>query len=876
MWRRYRRLLRSDIAADVDEELQFHLEMRARHFEARGLAADAAHRAARERFGDVGRVAGWLRRHDHAQERARRAREIMSSIGQNLRIGVRALRKQPTFTAAVVLTLALGIGATTAMFSVVYGVLLRPLPYGEPDRLVRVWTAWKPSLARSAVSAANWRDWRAQNRVFEDVALIHNNRSFNLGGQGDPERLQGAYVSANLFPILQASPLLGRTFTDAENEVGGEQVVVLSHALWARRFSADPSIVGRTLTLNGVPTTVVAVMKPDFRYPSREIELWTPVRVPPEEYTYRTWGSYSAVARLKQGVTLAQAQSDMNRVSANLAQQYRENRDLEVGIAPLLDDMVGDVRQPLFILLGAVGAMLLIGCANVTNLLLARGVVRRRELAVRAALGASRARLVEQSITELVPLLALGGALGLLLATWVVRAIVPLLPADLPRAEGIGVHLPVLGFTTAVVIVVATLVGAWPAAHAGRSGVSARLTDLSRGSTGSLTRARARDLLVVGQIATTLVLLVGAAVLLRSFLAVRQVSPGFEPNGVLSVHIAIPRTTYPLDRDVSAFYASVLDRVPALPGVVAAGIVNRLPLGGGNQTGGLQIDGASPDVKSPSVQTRTASPDYFRALGIPIKEGRSFTAADGADAPLVAIIDEQLARTLWPGTSPIGRRVREGGDGPWGPIVGVVGHVRHTALEDTSEPQVYWNYPQRAQERMALVVKTRGNPGALTQSIAAAIRAIDPEQPIYDARTLDAVIDRSLGQRRFQMMLLGVFAVAGLVLASIGAYGVIAYGVGQRLREFGVRMALGARRRDVIGMVLRRGGALFAAGTAVGLVLSISTVRLLSTLAYGVSPRDTVSFVIATVVLLGVSLIACYVPARRAARVDPSIALRSE
>jgi putative ABC transport system permease protein len=873
-WRRYSRLLRTDIARDVDEELAFHLEMSARDFEARGMTPADARRAAEERFGDPGRVAGWLRRHDHAQERARRARETMSTIGQNLRAGVRSLVRQPTFTAAAVLTLALGIGGTTAMFSVVYGVVLRPLPFGEPERLVRLWTAWQTSLGRGAVSSANAVDWRTQNRVFEDIAIIRNG-NYSLTGLGEPERLNGARVWASFFSVLRASPQLGRPFTEAEEHAGRENVVVLSHALWVRRFSADRSIVGRTIRLNSVPTTVIGVMKPDFRYPTREVELWVPLVIPPGELALRTAGSYSAVARLKPGVTLQQAHDDMRRVSADLARTYPDNAQIGVGLAPLLDDMVGGVRRPLYVLLGAVGAMLLIGCANLTNLLLARGVGRRRELAVRTALGASRGRLIEQSISELVPLLAFGGVLGLLVATWVVRALVPLLPADLPRAESIAISLPVLGFTTVVVALVAFLVTIWPAVDAARSSVSLGLVELSRGSTSGPRRARLRDTLVVAQIAATLMLLVGATILMRSFAAVRQVSAGFIPENVLSAHVAIPRSKYPLDAEVVAFETRMLDRLRTLPGVVAVGMVNRLPLGGGNQTGGLQIEGTEPNADSPTIQTRSVSSEYFRALEIPFKEGRSFTSSDGPDAPNVAIIDAELAGRLWPGLSPIGRRVRAG-DGPWSTIIGVVGHIRHSDLADESDPQVYWNYAQRIQDRMTLVVKTRGEPAALTQSIAAAIRELDPEQPIYDVRTLAEVIDRSLGQRWFQMMLLGVFATISLLLASIGTYGVIAFGVGQRLREFGVRIALGARRTDVIGMVLKRGGVLFALGAAAGLVLALATVRVLSTLVYGVTPRDTASFVAATLVLFAVSMAACYVPARRAARVDPSVALRSE
>ena len=799
----------------------------------------------------------------------------MSGIHHNLRVGVRALIKQPTFTAAAVLTLALGIGATTAMFSVVYGVLLRPLPFSEPDRLVRVWTHWRNFDGRGAVSAANARDWRAQNHVFQDVALVKNNQSFNFTVNGEPERLLGVRAWASLFPILRAQPLIGRTFTEQENEVGHENVVVLSYQLWVRRFGTQASIVGKAIVLNGVSTTVIGVMKPDFRYPSRVAELWTPLVVPADEYNHRTWGSYSAVARLKPGVTLDQARADLHVVSVDLARQYADNKEVEAGMTPLLEDMVGRLEQPLFVLLGAVGAMLLIGCANLTNLLLARGLSRRREIAVRTALGASRARLVEQSITELVPLLALGAAAGLLTASWVLRALVPLLPADLPRTEGIGINLPVLGFTTLVVMVIALLVGVWPAVDAARSGVSAGLSELSRGSTGTRRRAGVRDALVVAQIAATLLLLVGATVLIRSFLAVRAVSPGFNPEGVLSVQVAIPESKYPRDDQIVAFYTSVLDAVQELPGVIAVGVVNRLPLGGDNQTAGLQIEDAAPDTRWPNVQTRTVSPGYFRALQIPIKEGRSFVRLDGSDAPRVAIIDERLARAVWPGASPIGRRIREGGD-TWSTVVGVVGHIQHEGLDDDSDPQVYWNYTQRVQDRLALVVKTRGSPASLSKAVAAAVRDVDPEQPVYDVRTLVAVVDRSLGERWLQTILLATFAGAALLLASVGAYGVIAYGVGQRTREFGVRMALGAGRRDVMGMVLRRGATLFTIGALTGLVLAAATVRVLSTLVYAVAPHDVASFVFATLVLFAVSMVACYVPALRASRVPPSVALQSE
>jgi len=519
--------------------------------------------------------------------------------------------------------------------------------------------------------------------------------------------------------------------------------------------------------------------------------------------------------------------------------------------------------------------VLLIACANLTNLLLARGVTRRRELALRTALGASRGRLIEQSLTELVPLLTLGSVLGVIAAAWALDLLVPMLPADLPRVEAIGLHLPVLAFSVATVSLVVVFVGLWPAVQAAKHSMAASIAELSRRSTVAPGGARARDALVIGQIALTVLLLVGALVLMRSFLAVREVSPGFNPDNVLTAHLAVPRSKYRLERDVAALYTQVLDRVQALPGVVAAGMVNRLPLAGGNQSGGVELDGITPD-KWPSVETRSITPDYFRALGIPVKEGRTFASSDVANAPMVAIIDERLARTIWPGASPIGHRLREGNDGEWSTIIGVVGHVRHSKLEEESRPQVYWNYTQRNQDRMALVVKTRGQPAALTKSIAAAVRSVDADQPLYDVRTFDTVVDRSLGQRWFQMVLLAVFAGMALVLASIGAYGVIAYGVGQRLNEFGVRMALGAQRWDVIRLVLRRGLTLFGVGAVAGLALAAGTVRVLSTLVYSIAPNDTASVLVTLVVLFAVSMAACYLPARRAAQVDPSMALRSD
>jgi putative ABC transport system permease protein len=544
----------------------------------------------------------------------------------------------------------------------------------------------------------------------------------------------------------------------------------------------------------------------------------------------------------------------------------------------MLDDTVAGVRTPLYVLLAAVGAMLLIGCANLANLLLARALVRRRELSLRAALGASRLRLILQSIAELLPMLAAGGVLGLLTASTAVGAIVPLLPADLPRAENIGLDGPVLAVTVSTLALIAIFVGVWPALEAAQSGLGGSVADLSRGNSGTPRRARLRDLLVVAQIAATLWLVVGAALLMRSFVQLRQVDPGFNAERVYSLHLAIPRAKYPKDRDVAAFCARILERVQALPEVVSAGLVNRLPLAGGAQTGPVEFEGVDPKIGNLSnVDFRTVTPGYFRTLEIPLRSGRGFTDGDHETAPPVAIIDERLAKTVFAGADPVGRRVRiPVANLPWMTIVGVVGHIRHDRLDEDVRPQVYFNYGQRAQDRMALVVRTHGDPAAVAASLVGAIRAVDPEQPVYDARTLDAVVDRSLAQRWLQAALLGSFATIALVLASIGVYGVIAYAVGQRTREFGIRLALGARRSEIVLVVMRRGAALFGMGAAVGLAAAAASARVLSSLLFNVTAFDLVSFGAATAVLFAVALAACGIPARRAAGVDPSVALRAE
>ena len=802
-----------------------------------------------------------------------------TTLIQDLHYGLRLMRRAPGFSAAAVLTIALGIGATTAMFSIVYGVVLRPLPYGHADRLVNLWsTAPKRGLARAYVAMANVHDFRARNHVFEDIAALRAVANFNLTGEGEPERLNGSRVSSNLFPVLQVTPLIGRTFTEDEDEIGHEHVALLGYGLWQRRFGGDPGVVGRSISLNGEPHVVVGVMRRDFAFPTRDYEIYTPLTFDPEELVNRMNYSYLAVARLRPGVSVEQAQAELSTLASQIEREHpKENEGIGAAVAPMLDDTVAAVRAPLFVLLAAVAAMLLIGCANLANLLLARALVRQRELAVRAALGASRGRLVAQSIAELAPIVAVGGAIGVIAGAWALDVVVPLLPADLPRVENIGLHAPVLVASAATLALIAMFAGVWPALEAARGGLAASVADLSRGGTSSPARARLRDGLVVAQIAATLWLVIGATLLARSFGELKQVNPGFQSDRVYSMHLAIPRAKYPRDRDLAAFCARMLDRIRAVPGVVSAAFVNRLPLAGGTQTGPIEFEGIPPGIATANVDFRTVTPDYFVTLRIPLVAGRIFTERDDDEAPGVAIIDEQLAKRAFAGADPIGRRVRiPVADLPWLTIVGVAGHIRHDRVDQDVRPQVYFNYRQRAQDRMALAVRTEARSAAVGRSLVAAIREVDPEQPVYDARPLDEVVDRSLGQRWLQTAVLAAFALVSVVLASIGVYGVMAYAVGQRSREFGIRVALGARRSEIVVLVMRRGALLFAAGAAIGLAIGAATGRVFASMLFQVAPLDLVSFSAATAVLSIVAAAACLVPARRAGAVDPSIALRAE
>jgi predicted permease len=868
-----RGLFRSaDIDKQLAEELRFHVERETEANIARGMSPDAARRAARLTIGSVDDA--------HETSRDERPGSHLRQFTRDISFGARLLRKSWGFSAATIGIVAVGVGAVTAIFTVAYSLLLKPLPYVEPERLVSLWSVLpRLNLPRGLVNAADYREWRSSNRVFEDIGLARVFTNMNLVGDGgEPERLQAVRVSSNLFRVLGVAPYLGRTFTDEEQQPGNESSVILSYGFWQRRYAGDPSIVGRRISLNGTPHLVVGVMGQAFQYPSREFQIWVPLSINPAELSRvdRSF-NFRAVARLRPGLTVAQAQREMNLVAKRLeASTPATNVDVGVLVVSMLDDMLQPVRGALNVLLVAVCCLLLIACLNIANLLGARAASRSGEFAVRLALGASRGRLALQTFAEVVPILAIGGVLGVAAAAWTVRAFVAAAPPNLPRVENVELNASVLVIALVALTITGLIASLLPASQAWRSDFTAVTKEGSRSSAGGRRQGRTRRALVVAQIAFAVPLLTGSGLLLRSFAKLMAVNPGIRADGALSVLLAVPRSKFPSDELVSADETQLLDAVRAVPGVQSVGMVNRLPIGGVTQIGTVQFDNGTSDTQPPSVvDWRSVTPGYFDAIGIPLIQGRLFTMHDQASAPAVMIIDERLARAAWPGENVIGKRIRVPG-GQWSEIVGVVGHVRNDGLDIDPRPQVYWNYLQRASDRMALIVRANVPPQTLIPPVIQAIRSVDAEQPVYDVRPMRDVIDRSLSQRRLTMILLVVFGAAALLLASVGVYGVVAFAVTQRLREFGIRVALGAERSAVTRLVVGQGATMALVGTAIGLVAAVAAGGVMSTLVFETSPRDFGTFALAGAVLLGVAALASYVPARRAAGVDPAVTLRSD
>ena len=809
----------------------------------------------------------------------------MDGLLQDLRYGMRMLRSRPAFTAVAVLALALGIGANTAIFSVVDAVLLKPLPYRAPERLVMIWHEYaQMNLPKASLSVPSYIEYRDNVRAFENVAAA-TNWSANLTGTGEPERVQGARVTGNFLATVGVPPMIGRDFLGEDDAPGGERVVILGHGLWQRRFGGDPGILGKVLALNGEDHTVVGVMPPGFVF-FQPVDLFKPIAFTAGQAAPANHGNefLIGVARLKPGVTLRQAGSEMDGIAARLRQQFYVE-GWSPRLFPLLEEMTGDLRPALLVLMAAVGCVLLIACSNVANLLLARATSRQREMAIRSALGAGRLRVVRQLMTESVLLGVAGGALGLLLAFLGLKALLAAAPGEATQAvlggRSIGLDGTALGFTLGVSVLTGIVFGLAPALQASRMDLNDLLKEGSRGEGLGERGHRLLGVFVVSQVAVALVLLAGAGLLVRSFLRLRAVDPGFRLDHVLTMRLTLPQTRYTEDGQVAAFFDDLLRRLSALPGVRSAAAVSNLPMSGDNASASFAIEGLEVPQGQPSPHgdSHIVSHDYFTALGIPLVQGRFFDRRDGPGAAKVAVIDQVLADRYWPAGDAIGRRMAlyfEGSpDKPvWREIVGVVGHVKKYGLDGRVKEQYYIPSPQQARRSMFLALRTATAPTSIVAAARAAVRDLDTGLPVFRVQTMEQVLDGTLVTRRFAMLLLGIFAAVALVLAAVGLYGVISYSVAQRTREIGIRMALGARSRDVVRMVVRRGMRLTAIGLVIGVGSALAVTRFLASLLFAVQPYDPPTLLTVAAILAGVAWLASFLPARRAARVDPMMALR--
>jgi predicted permease len=863
---------------EIDRELRTHLELEAEEQRAAGLSADEARAAARRVFGSEALVTEDVR----AVWRSRALEELVN----DLRYGLRLLRRNPTFALVAVVTLAIGIGANTAIFSVVDAVLIRPLPYPDSERLAMLWEDVSlPAYrnARNTPAPGNFADWRARTTAFTAVAAI-GYRSWSLTDDGEPLRVEGEAVSETFFPVLQVAPALGRTFNAEDDRPGGQRVVILGHGLWASRFGSNPDVIGRTIHLSDEPHTIIGVMPRGFRFPDPDDQLWVPLALTPEQLANHGSHFLRVIGRLRPGETFARAQAQLDAVARQLTAEHPDsNTGTGVRLVSLRDDTVGDVRPALLVLLAVVGLVLLMVCANVGNLLLARATARSREFAIRAALGAGRTRVLRQLLTESTLLASIGGVLGLALAWWGIAALRSLAPPGMPRMAELGSSAPVYTFNLGVSLVAGLISGALPALNADRDDLHDALKDESRGTATGL-RVRLRDALMVAETALGVVVLVGAGLLLRSFVVLEQLPIGFQTARILTLRVVLPATRYATLGRRAAFYREAFDRIGALPSVRALSAISFLPLTLSGRTSGVSVEGEPPPAPGQLrfVDFRSVTPGYFRALSIPMIAGRDFAWNDTPDVRPVAIISERAARDLWPAADPIGRRLMLGsGDGgrPWLTVVGVVGNVRQLDLISVPRPALYLPATQDQGTGETLrdwIIQTPNDPAAVAPAVRTAIWQIDPTLPVTRVQTMDQVRAASLGREQFNVMLAGLLAVVALALAAVGLYGVTAYSISRRTRELGIRLALGASRFEVLALVIAQGAKLTVAGLVIGTIAALVLSRLMATLLYGIGPRDLPTFGGVALVLTVVSLIACYVPARRATRVDPTIALRAE
>ncbi len=812
----------------------------------------------------------------------------METLFHDLRYGIRSLLKHPGFTAIAVITLALGIGANTAMFSVINAVLLRPLPYHDPARLVTIWEeSPQRGMYEMPVSFANLRDWVAQTQTFEQISA-YTFTNLNLTGAGEPARLGAVRASANLFPLVGVAPQLGRTFLTEEDKKGANRVVILGHALWQSRFGSDPGIIGKSLTLNNQNYTVVGVMPANSQFPvgfgymgkvlTDPIDLYVPLAAAGREAERGNY-SFFAMGRLKPGVTIDQARAEMTTIERRLEQQYPDgNTGIGISLVPTQEQTVKEIRPALLVLLGAVVFLLLIACANIANLLLARAASRHKEIAIRAALGASRLRVLRLLLAESLMLSLAGGGLGLLLAVWGTEALMALAPDNIPRLNEVGVDTRVLIFTLVVSLLTGIVFGLIPGLHAAKPDLNEGLKEGSRGSMGSVAGKRTRGVLVAVEVALSLMLLIGAGLMIRSFLRLQQMNLGFNPDNVLSVNLTLSSSRYPEDRQQAAFFQEALSRLQSLTGVQSAAATTALPLTLSVSGSDFRIEGRpEPEAgKEMIVSTIRVSPGYFRTLGIPLTKGRDFTDRDKSGAPSTAIINDDLARIYFPNEDPVGKRITFTDGESWISIVGVTGDVKQLGLDSSAKPEVYFPYLQVAAPSMSLVVRSASNPSSLTAAVKSQIQMIDKDLPVDEAKTMQRLLSDSSSGRRFNMLLLTAFAVISLILAMVGIYGVMSYTVTQRTHEIGIRVAIGAQSRDVFRMVIRQGMLLAMIGVAFGLAGAFALTRLMTTMLFGVAPNDPATFVGIALLLIGVALVACYIPGRRATKVNPLEALHYE
>jgi predicted permease len=816
---------------------------------------------------------------------------IMHPILQDLRYAARMLRKNAALTMVIVLSLAVGIGANTAIFSVVNALLLKPLPYPEPDRLAILWLR-SPGIGipQDWPSPGQYMDIKAENHSFDELSISIGG-SFNMTGLDHPERLEGMRTSSTLLDMLGAKPLLGRTLLAEEDQPGKPPVALLTHGLWKRLFGGDPQIVGRSLTLNGKQYTVAGVLRPDFLLNSEvvptvaaieKVEILLPLPFGADAVNRRGDENYNIVGRLKPGVTMQEAQEDIAAIAGRIRNKDHRDRTFTISVVPLLDQVVGNVRRSVLIMLGAVTLVLLIACANVANLLLSRATGREKEVAIRAALGAGRMRLVRQLLTESVLLGVLGGAAGLLVAVLTLYLVRDINPGNIPRLDAIRIDGSVLAFTFGVSILTGIIFGMAPAVRVARVDLNSSLKSGGRSSQteGGFTVARhgLRSLLVITELALSMVLLIGAGLLIRSFARLASVPPGFNPDHVISMRSAEAGPKYQQDKARIQYYQQIGDRISRLPGVQSQGAVSTLPLTASVSWGGILIEGYTPPPSEPELQVdmRVATNDYFRTMEIPLLQGRFFSDHDTSDVPKVVVIDDKMAKRFWPHESAVGKRMRANVKDPWYTVVGVVGTVKQYGLDIDGRMVVYYPEQQSADGGLYLVARTSNDPASVASAMVREIHAIDAGVPVFEIRTMQERLHDSLARQRFSMAVLGGFAGFAMLLAAVGVYGVISYMVTQGTHDIGLRMALGAQQRNILGLVVKQGMALAAIGIVAGLMGAFSLTRVMATLLFGVSATDVATFSVVTLFLVAIALVASYVPALRATRVDPVVALHYE